>query len=183
MKDDYELIGDENGYFSSYTMPIEKWTKSNIISGINNLIRQGMKIKFNPELLNELEINELIEICLRKVKINQNLWGIDYKTLANITEEEIMTKSKYIAENIKTIKDKFDSRTAEAILALYRHMNGKIDYENLLEDYDNDYLTIMTARNGLDVVDYLDENRHRAIYIDDLMYVELDDQELDEEVF
>lgn len=52
----------------------------------------------------------------------------------------------------------------KALKKLYEELN--IINPDIMSDYDNDYLTEHTARNGRPVMWYLEEGREAAIYTD-----------------
>lgn len=60
-----------------------------------------------------------------------------------------------------------------AIKKLYEELNTEFH----LEDVKNDYLTQHTARNGKEVLWYLDEANNKAIYIDDCIILAEDEIE------
>lgn len=60
-----------------------------------------------------------------------------------------------------------------AIKKLYEELNMEFH----LEDVKNDYLTQHTARNGKEVLWYLDEANNKAIYIDDCIILAEDEIE------
>ena len=52
----------------------------------------------------------------------------------------------------------------EALKKLYEKL--ELNNPDILSDYDNDYLSEHTARNGSNVLWYLDEGHEAAIYVD-----------------
>lgn len=65
-----------------------------------------------------------------------------------------------------------------AIKHLYELLD--IDEDSINNDIEHDYLTIDTGRNGRDVAWYCDENRNKAVYIDNLE--ELTDEEIESQL-
>lgn len=63
----------------------------------------------------------------------------------------------------------------QAIIELYKEIG--FNSPDVLKDYDNDNLTIHKARNGREVLWYVDESHNAAIYIDSLEFLSEDEIE------
>lgn len=73
-----------------------------------------------------------------------------------------------------------NNMSSEAIAIIYNIIGIKPDKNQIEQDQEHDYLTVNIARNGKNVIWYLDENYNVAVYTDTLE--QLSENEIEEQL-
>lgn len=138
----YSMSNNAVDAYESGEKPKSKWTKEEILDEVESLIRHGLQVEFDFNLLKKLTLNKLRSVCLTQSSWHHtssyynetDFYSIDESSLENLTNEDIQELLDEKPEP-KKVRDK-TRRKAEVSYSVWggtRAHPKKYDYDEVCE--------------------------------------------------
>ena len=138
----YSMSNNAVDAYESGEKPKSKWTKEEILDEVESLIRHGLQVEFDFNLLKKLTLNKLRSVCLTQSSWHHtssyynetDFYSIDESSLENLTNEDIQELLDEKPEP-KKVRDK-TRRKAEVSYSVWggtRAHPKKYDYNEVCE--------------------------------------------------